>query len=143
MTNFANLNMEINDEVVKKVFEQSLNQAIVTAMGNKEDYMAALVNSAFSQKVDKTGKVSSYDRENRHEWLDIFVKKAIQEAGEEAILEYLDENKKTLKEQVKREMEKPENKSALVNAFVEAAQNAFNFSYNFSAKVELKRFEED
>lgn len=137
-TNFANLNMEINDDVVKTIFSSALNQAVFEAMGDKEKYIEALINSAFQQKVDSSGKVSSYSRENKYVWLDIVVKKTIQEAAEESIKEYLEENKELLKLAVKEEMEKEENKSALVNSFVKGATNTFDYNYRFNASVDIK-----
>jgi len=138
MTNLANINMEISDDAIKAVFEQSLNQAVMAAMGNKEEYIAALINAAFRQKVDEHGKVNEYSRHNKYNWLDIHVKKVIQDAANEAIGEYLEENREMLQEQVKIEMNKKENKSALVNAFVDAAQRAFKYRFNFDAKIELR-----
>lgn len=138
MTKLASMNMEISDEVVKTVFEQSLNQAIVEAMGNKEEYMSALINAAFKQKVDSTGKVNDYEHYNKHTWLDFHIKKAIQDAAQEALFEFLTENKEMLKRQVKEEMNKSQNRTALVNSFVRAAEEAFEYNFRISADVHLQ-----
>nr|DAY50733.1 MAG TPA: hypothetical protein [Caudoviricetes sp.] len=138
MTNLANMNLEINEEVIQTIFKDTLNQAIVSAMGNKEEYMTALVNSALSQKVNEKGKVSNYSYDNKYSFLDIQIKNTIRSAADEAIKEYLNDNKELLKRIVKREMEKEENKSALVNAFVRGAVDTFNYDYNFKATVDVE-----
>lgn len=138
MTNLANMNLEINEEVIQTIFKDTLNQAIVSAMGNKEEYMTALVNSALSQKVNEEGKVSNYSYDNKYSFLDIQIKNTIRSAADEAIKEYLNDNKELLKRIVKREMEKEENKSALVNAFVRGAVDTFNYDYNFKATVDVE-----
>lgn len=141
MGNIANMNLEINEEVVKTIFQQSLNQAIIDSMGNKEEYMSALINSALQQKVDDRGQKSRYNSDNKYTFIDIQVKNAIKEASKEAIHEYIKENKDLLKATVKKEMEKEENKSALVNAFVKGAVESFDYNYNFSANLDIRRTE--
>ncbi|WP_430618315.1 hypothetical protein [Enterococcus sp. DIV1054d] len=141
MTNLANMNLEINEDVIKTIFEQTLNQSIISAMGNKEEYMSALINSALSQKVDENGNVSRYSSDNKFTFVDTQVKKAIRDASKDAIEEYIEENKELLKATVKKEMEKEENKSALVNSFVKGAMNAFDYNYNFSANLNIEKTE--
>lgn len=143
MANLANMNLEINEEVIQTIFKETLNQSIITAMGNKEDFMSALINNALNEKVDDSGEVSRYSSDNKYSFLDIHVKKIVQAAAKEAINEYLDENRELLKSVVKREMEKEENKSALVNAFVQGAVNSFDYSYNFSADVKIEKKEDE
>ncbi|MBX8939236.1 MULTISPECIES: hypothetical protein [Enterococcus] len=143
MANLANMNLEINEEVIQTIFRETLNQSIVTAMGNKEEYMSALINSALTQKVDEEGNVSKYSYENKFSFLDAHVKKTIREAAKDAINEYLQENKEILKAVVKKEMEKEENKSALVNAFVKGAVDAFNYNYSFRADVKIGKNEDE
>lgn len=138
MGNLANMNLEINEEVIQTIFKETLNQSIITAMGNKEDFMSSLINNALIQKVDYRGEVSKYSSDNKYSFLDLHVKKIVQAAAKEAINEYLDENKELLKSVVKREMEKEENKSALVNAFVRGAINSFDYNYNFKAEVKIE-----
>lgn len=143
MANLANMNLEINEEVIQTIFKETLNQSIITAMGNKEDFMSALINNALNEKVDDRGEVSRYSSDNKYSFLDIHVKKNVQAAAKEAINEYLDENRELLKSVVKREMEKEENKSALVTAFVQGAVNSFDYNYNFSADVKIEKKEDE
>ena len=117
MASLANMNLEINEEVVKTIFQQTLNQAIIDSMGNKEEYMIALINSAMKEKVDANGRKSNYKSDNKYNFIDVEVKNAIQNAAKEAIGEYIKENRELLKLTVKKEFEKEENKNALVNAF--------------------------
>ncbi|MGF2140114.1 hypothetical protein [Enterococcus innesii] len=143
MANLANMNLEINEEVIQTIFKETLNQSIITAMGNKEDFMSALINNALNEKVDDRGEVSRYSSDNKYSFLDIHIKKIVQAAAKEAINEYLDENRELLKSVVKREMEKEENKSAIVNAFVQGAVNSFDYNYNFSADVKIEKKEDE
>lgn len=143
MANLANMNLEINEEVIQTIFKETLNQSIITAMGNKEEFMSALINNALSEKVDNLGKVSRYSSDNKYSFLDIHVRKIIQDSAKEAINEYLEENKELLKSVVKREMEKEENKSALVNAFVQGAVDSFDYNYNFKADVKIEKNEDE
>jgi len=137
MANLANMNLEINEEVIQTIFKETLNQSIITAMGNKEDF------KALNEKVDDRGEVSRYSSDNKYSFLDIHVKKIVQAAAKDAINEYLDENRELLKTVVKREMEKEENKSAIVNAFVQGAVNSFDYNYNFSADVKIEKKEDE
>lgn len=141
MGNLANMNLEINEEVVKTIFQETLSQSIITAMGNKEEYIAALINTVLQQKVDNQGEVSRYPSDNKYNFIDIMVQKTIRKASEEAILEYVSENKEILKATVKKEMEKEKNKSALVNAFVRGAVESFEYDYRVSANLKIEAYE--
>lgn len=141
MASLANMNLEINEEVVKTIFQQTLNQAIIDSMGNKEEYMIALINSAMKEKVDANGRKSNYKSDNKYNFIDVEVKNAIQNAAKEAIGEYIKENRELLKLTVKKEFEKEENKNALVNAFVKGAVESFDYNYNFSANLDIRRTE--
>ena len=141
MASLANMNLEINEEVVRTIFQQTLNQAIIDSMGNKEEYMIALINSAMKEKVDAKGRKSNYNSDNKYNFIDVEVKNAIQNAAKEAIGEYIKENRELLKLTVKKEFEKEENKNALVNAFVKGAVESFDYNYNFSANLDIRRTE--
>jgi len=55
MANLANMNLEINEEVIQTIFKETLNQSIITAMGNKEDFMSALTaaKEAINEYLDE------------------------------------------------------------------------------------------
>lgn len=76
MANLANMNLEINEEVIQTIFKETLNQSIITAMGNKEDFMSALINNALNEKVDDRGEVSRYSSDNKYRFWIYMLKKS-------------------------------------------------------------------
>ena len=67
--------------MIKDVVSKQIQQAIVRELGNTQEYMEALVGNALHQKISKDGTVSRYDSDNKYDYLDVLLRKNIQESS--------------------------------------------------------------
>jgi histone H3/H4 len=133
------LSLKISEDMVKEIVSKQIQQAIVKELGNAEEYMEALISAALHQKVSQSGEISRYNSENKYDYLDLLLKKKIQEAAKEALQEYIKENTDKLKDALKKELEKTSTKNELVKTFVEGASKAFEYSWCFNCDVKFSK----
>ena len=129
------VSLKISEDMINGIVSKQIQQAIVKELGNAEEYMEALISAALHQKVSKSGEISRYDSENKYDYLDIMLKKKIQETAKVALQEYIKENADKLKDALKKELEKTATKNELVKMFVEGASKAFEYSWRFNCDV--------
>jgi hypothetical protein len=129
------LSLKISEDMVKEIVSKQIQQAIVKELGNAEEYMEALVNTALHQKVSSNGSVGNYSSDNKFDYLDLLLKKNVQEAASAAMKEYITENTDKLKAALRLELEKTATKDKLVETFVNGAVDAFACRWNFSCIV--------
>lgn len=133
------LSLKIGEDMVKEIVSKQIQQAIVKELGNAEEYMEALIRVALHQKVSEHGTVSNYSSENKYDYLDVLLKKKIQEAAREALQEYIKENTDKLKAALKKELEKTATKDELVKTFIDGASKAFEYSWRFGCDVKFSK----
>lgn len=131
------VSLKISEDMINGIVSKQIQQAIVKELGNAEEYMEALISVALHQKVSEHGVVSKYNSENKYDYLDLLLKKKIQEAAKEALQEYIKENTDKLKDALKKELEKTSTKNELVKTFVEGASKAFEYSWRFNCDVKF------
>lgn len=131
------VSLKISEDMINGIVSKQIQQAIVKELGNAEEYMEALISAALHQKVSERGVVSNYSSENKYDYLDLLLKKKIQEAAKEALQEYIKENADKLKDSLKKELEKTATKNELVKMFIEGASKAFEYSWRFNCDVKF------
>lgn len=129
------VSLKISEGMINGIVSKQIQQAIVKELGSAEEYMEALISAALHQKVSISGEISRYNSENKYDYLDLLLKKKIQEAAKEALQEYIKENTDKLKDALKKELEKTSTKNELVKMFIEGASKAFEYSWRFNCDV--------
>ncbi len=131
------VSLKISEDMINGIVSKQIQQAIVKELGSAEEYMEALISAALHQKVSQSGEISRYNSENKYDYLDLLLKKKIQEAAKEALQEYIKENADKLKDALKKELEKTATKNELVKMFIEGASKAFEYSWRFDCNVKF------
>ena len=129
------MSLEINESMVKPIIEKQIQAAILSNIGNSEELVSKTVALAMKQKVSNAGNVSTYQSDNRYDYLEIMTINAIREAAKEALQEWLKDNKQLIKAMVIQEMSKPERQGSLVKTFVEAVENSLSCSWMFNCDI--------
>lgn len=131
------INLGINEDMVKPILQKQIEAAVLANLGNPEELIRKTVSLALSQKVDKNGNVSNYRSDNRYDYLEILVGKAIREAAQVSLKEWLETNASLIKEMVKQEMNKPERQGTLVQSFADAVEKSIRCSWNFRCDIKF------
>jgi DNA-binding transcriptional regulator YhcF (GntR family) len=133
------MSFELNEEMVKPILEKQIQTAILANIGNPEELISKVVSLALKQKVNVNGAKSNYDYENKYDYLDVITGKAIREAAQTGLTEWLSENTQLVKAKVIEEMNKPERRDSLVKSFADAVENALGCHWNFSCNIDFKK----
>ena len=131
----------INEDMVKPILEKQIQAAILANIGNPEELITKVVSLALRQKVNCEGKIDSYSSHNTYDYLEIITGKAIREAAQESLKNWLEENAQLVKAMVIQEMNKPERQNSLVKAFADAVEQSFACSWRFNCDIHLEKKE--
>lgn len=108
-------------------------------IGNPEKLIEKVVATALSQKVNKEGKVDSYNSYNTYDYLEVLTGQAIRGAAKEALKQWLADNQELLKTAVTKELNKPARLKTIVGAFADAAEKSFKSDWRFNCDVTFQK----
>lgn len=132
----SDVNLSISKEVVTPIVTAKIQEAVLTALGGKEDLINMVVDHIINQRVNSEGKVDSYSYNNKHSWLDIVVTKQIQTLAEQAIKEQLIEASTEIKESIVRHLKTKKGADLAARALLDGLNGAFSSAWR--SKVEVK-----
>ncbi|MCK5602711.1 hypothetical protein KAR91_12600 [Candidatus Pacearchaeota archaeon] len=135
------VSVNLNEDAVKGVLKQQVAAAIVKNLGNTEELISKVIEMALSQKVDAQGKVDNYTSYNKYTFIEVVAKKAVREATDEAIKEWVQGQKESIKLGVIAELSKKANSSKIIEAFITGAIRTIS-SWNFECSVNFSEGEE-
>lgn len=135
------INLKLNEDMIKPVLEKQIQAAVLANIGEPEALIEKVVSLALKQKVNENGKVDSYSSRNNFDFLELITAKAIRNAAEDALHEWLEENTQLVKAMVIREMNKPERQNSLVKTFADAVETSLKCSWNFHCNIKFEKKE--
>lgn len=136
MENKDLVSFQVSAEMVNAIAEKQITAAIVASLGNTEEFVNSIIISALHRKVDCNGNISSYSSDNKYDFLDIALKKAIATAADESIKEWVDKNKKDLKEKLKKLINLEKNKKQIIKSFLDAGLSNID-RWNFKCNTNI------
>jgi len=131
----SDVNISINQELIKPILDAKISAAIVSALGNSQQMIENVIGTVLSMKVDSEGKRrndSYYDKTSFIEHLCI---KEITEATKVAIKEYFTAHGDLLKKAMKKYLDK--NTDNIAESFVKQLIQDSDRTYNHYT-VEIK-----
>lgn len=132
------LTMKIPGEVVRRAVKDKVLTAIAAELGGPEEVIQAVVEKALSMKVDKHGKQSKYDSENKYNMIEVLCEQAIRDFTELTIKKFFKSNQESLERALKKAIIRHANATAstIVQAIHTSIESSFlvNFSINFTPK---------
>jgi len=129
------VSMNVDPEIVQAIIRKNIETSLLSAMGDESEKGAildAIVMSAIKCKVNSDGKISSYNSDNKYEYLDWKIQQVIRGATATALNEYVESKSNTFKKAIKKAVEENAGEIAnnLVKAFAESAANSWRFKVN-------------
>ena len=131
--------LQINNDIIKPIIEKQIQAAIVANLGNHEELIGKMVSLALHAKVNSNGNIdtrSSYD--NKYDFLEIITSKTIQEAAQNALTEWLNENSKKIRDAVIAELAKPTRQKSMAKAFADAVETSITSKWHMNCTVNFK-----
>lgn len=132
-----NVQLTISKDIVNPIVEAKIKEAILSAMGGGEELIHRVTEQILYQKVNSDGKVSSYQSENKLNWIDVIVTSQIKSAVSDAIKEIIAERQDEIKESIKKIMSTKKGIEAFTQALL-AGTAKMTEKYSSTISVEFK-----
>ena len=131
----SGLNINVDDTLVEPIIRAEIQAAIVRELNKDVNLVPKLIDAALADKVNEQGNKGRYSSDNKHLFIDVLCKQAIQDAAKLAMKEYLEENADKLKEQIKKQIEKSDAEMAKI--FVDGLLDIVENTYRFRVSIGL------
>src|SRR3990167_5397412 len=99
----SGLNISVDPNLVETIVRAEIEAAIVAQLNNVPDLVSKLVQAAMADKVDEHGHKGRYDSDNKHLFIDVLCRNAIQSAAKEAMTKYIAEHSAELQEEIRKQ----------------------------------------
>ena len=139
MGNIVGLDLNIDQDYLAKAVQQSVMMGIAESLNGKNEIVSQIVKMVLTQKVDKTGKVSSYSRDNEYSLLEFYVMKMIKEVTTEEMQKMVDEHREDITKAIRSELSKKVNYNKFVDAFIDNVSSAVSNSWCPRIKIEFEQ----
>ena len=96
MENNGNVALTISNDIVMPIVKAKIEEALVAAMGGGDRIISAVVQKVFDQKVDASGKPSTYSSDKDRTWVSWVVQEQIEIAVRASIQKMLEEKREML-----------------------------------------------
>lgn len=136
--NLIGLNMNIDEEIIKKTINDAIKVALVSAIGNPEEVIKKVVWAAMDKYVDRNGKErrkTDYDAIPYIEWL---VGNVVNDAVRECIKELVEENREAFKASVKKYLMRGDFRDKMAEKYIEAVLGAAKSDLKMPIEINFK-----
>lgn len=135
MGNIVGIDLNIDDNYLNEAVKSIVMTGIAETL-DKDKIVSGLVNAVLETKVDESGEISSYSRDNRYTLLEVYVNKMIREIVKEEMKKLVEERRPKMQEIIRKEL----NKKATLDKFVDAfmSSNLDNLDNNWRTKISVE-----
>lgn len=120
------INLEISQNLVKPILEEKIKLAVLEAFEGKERMVSEIVNAVISQKVDAEGKVSKYDSDNKYSYVDILIRRRLNEAVRGCIGSMIEEAQPQIIAEITKQLKTKKGISDFAKAMLTATGSLFS-----------------
>lgn len=133
------VNIEISKDLIKPIIENKIRLAIIEAFGNTQGVMDSFVNNIINDRVAENGMKSNYSSENKYSWIDIVVRKSIQEAVRVATVEFIQNNTAVIQKHVEKILKSEKGTNSFAAALLASVNE--NIKYGFKMNIDFVKKE--
>ena len=130
------VNIEVDKEIISPIVEKHLKLAIIEAFGGSDEIIKKVVGEILHKKVDEKGTVSSYSSDNKYNWIDIALKRHIEDAVRKELSDIMSQSTTKIKNALINKLKSEKGANAVADALVEGL--AGTFKNTWSSKFEIK-----
>ena len=129
------------DETIQKALNDSIQAAVVAALGGTDAIVRKMVAEILNEKVDKNGSPPRYSSEGTMSYLEWLTNSHIKEAVRMAFVRMLNEQTADLERMVTEQLQKES--GGLAAALVTSLKKHIEISGQYSFNVNIRRDEDD
>lgn len=142
MGNIVGLDLNIDQDYLSKAVEQTVIVGISEALNGKNEIVSQIVKSVLSTKVDKDGKISSYNSDNRYSLIELYVRKTLKEIAIEEIKNICEERKPEIREIIRKELTKKASTQKFVDKFFDCMVENLDNQWKTTINVDFEKEKE-
>lgn len=131
------VNITISKDIVNPIVEAKIKDAITEAMGGKDLIIDKVISQILKTKVTKEGKVSSYERENTENWLDIALTSQIQELVKSELQLLIKDSASLIKETLIKQLKTKKGSDMIATTMLAALDQTFKNSWTSKINVQI------
>lgn len=135
MGNIVGIDLNIDDNYLNEAVKSIVMTGIAETL-YKDKIVSGLVNAVLETKVDESGEISSYSRDNRYTLLEVYVNKMIREIVKEEMKKLVEEKRPKMQEIIRKELNKKATLDKFVDAFI--SSNLDNLDNNWRTKISIE-----
>lgn len=135
MSNIVGIDLNIDDNYLNEAVKNIVMTGIAETL-DKDKIVSGLVNAVLETKVDESGEISSYSRDNRYTLLEVYVNKMIREIVKEEMKKLVEEKRPKMQEIIRKELNKKATLDKFVDAFI--SSNLDNLDNNWRTKISVE-----
>lgn len=133
--NVLGLNLNVSQEFIAQAIRNAVNLSIASALDDKDKVLQEIVASALSTKVNEKGIVSNYSSENKFNFIEFFVRKALLDETKEVLKEIVTERKEEIHRMIKKQIQTTKFTNKFCELFCDGITGAIGNEYR--TRVEL------
>lgn len=128
--------VNIPKDILEPIVRAQVTAWIIKAFGDPAELIASVVERALSQKVDETGKVSSYQSENKFTMIEALSRKMIHEIAKRMLQDYMETQRPKIEKALKATLSRQHGKfgTAMIEGLTKAIDNKYRFECSLSIK---------
>lgn len=143
MANIVGLDLNIDQDYLAEAVKQTVMMGISESLNGKNEIVSQIVKMVLSTKVDKTGKISNYDRDNKYTLLEFYVRSAIEEITRGELQALINERKPEITQAIRTELAKKVNYTKFVDSFFAGVEGALRDTWVPKINVEFAKRDGD
>lgn len=135
MGNIVGIDLNIDDNYLNEAVKSIVMTGIAETL-DKDKIVSGLVNAVLETKVDESGEISNYSRDNRYTLLEVYVNKIIRDVAKEEMKKLVEEKRPKMQEIIRKELNKKATLDKFVDAFI--SSNLDNLDNNWRTKISIE-----
>ena len=143
MANIVGLDLNIDQDYLAEAVRQTVMMGISESLNGKNEIVSQIVKMVLSTKVDETGKISNYNRDNKYTLLEFYVRSAIEEITRDELQALVNERKPEITQAIRKELAKKVNYTKFVDSFFAGVESALDDMWVPKINVEFAKRDGD
>ena len=139
MANIVGLDLNIDQDYLAEAVKQTVMMGISESLNGKNEIVSQIVKMVLSTKVDKNGKISNYNSDNKYTLLEFYVRSAIEEITRDELQALVNERKPGITQAIRTELAKKVNYTKFVDSFFAGVESALDNTWVPKINVEFAK----
>jgi ERCC4-related helicase len=137
------ISLQVDKDLVAPIVEKHLKLAIIEAFGGSDEIIKTVISQILNKRVDVNGNVNSYSSENKYSWIDIALKKHIEDAVRKELADVMSKSTEKIKNALISKLKSDKGANAVADALLEGLAGTFKNSWTSKFEIKIEPIRRD